>query len=54
MAKDDVVTKTYGLRLKLPVDEIVCAISVLSWCCRSIILYPYLQPDPGCAVVIFD
>lgn len=52
MAKDGVVTKIYGLRLKLPVDEIICAISFLSWCCRSIVLYLYLHPDPGSAVVM--
>ncbi|PKU45050.1 hypothetical protein llap_4640 [Limosa lapponica baueri] len=52
MAKDGVATKTYDLRLKFSVDETICAISFLSWYCRSISLYLYLQPGPGSAVVM--
>ena len=43
MAKDGVVTKTYGLRLKFSVDEIICAISFLSWCCTCSLILALLQ-----------
>lgn len=40
--KDGVLTETFGLRLRFPADEIVCAIRSLSWCHHSIFLYLYL------------
>lgn len=41
-AKDGGVTKTHGLRLKFSVDEIICAIRFLSWCCGITVLLSLL------------